>query len=114
MNCEFCQHELFFSHLENHKEVEVYDCKGCPVLVSFSFFVEGKTRIKTSFFIDRGEKLYIWSNNYLNNVSYISEVTVKEAKGPQDSGPFHIKFPKIMNIDPDNVKEKLAFFLVFS
>lgn len=113
MTCEFCHHALSFSHFENNKEVEVYDCTNCPILVSFSFFVEGGLRIKTVFCIDRNQGLYIWTNNYLNSQSYINEVRVKPGVSVQ-SVPFTIRFPRIMNITPNNVKEKLALCMVFS
>lgn len=109
MNCEFCQHQLNFSHHENNKEVEVYDCTNCPVLTSFSFFAKDGMRMKTAFMIDRSEKLYVWTNNYINNTSSLNEVNIK-----RQSEPLIIKFPKIMNIDPNNVQEKMAIYLVFS
>lgn len=113
MNCEFCHHVLAFSHFENLKEVEIYDCKNCPILVSFAFFVADGLRIKTIFCIDRNQRLYIWTNNYLTNQSYINEVYYKTRLDLQ-SEPFTIRFPRIMSLTPDNVKDKLALCMVFS
>ena len=108
-DCEFCGKELRLSHHENGKEVEVYDCTHCPVLTSFYYM--GEHRIKTSFFLDKNEHVYIWTNNYTKGISYITDVGVSLAKDGRD--PLLLKFPKIMNINPKNIHEKFSFYMVF-
>lgn len=111
MKCQFCQKELKFSHKENKDEIEVYDCWNCPVLTTFHFFHKDGMPVKTTFMLDKNEKCYLWINNYLKNISYIIDVNASIAKPSRDS--LVIKFPKIMNITPQNVYEKFAFYMVF-
>lgn len=110
-DCEFCGKELHLSHMENGKEVEVYDCTHCPNMVSFHFLAKDGPRIKTVYMLDRNEHVYIWTNNYVKGISYITDVGVTIAKDGRD--PCLIKFPKIMNINPENVNEKFSFYMVF-
>ena len=111
MNCEFCQKPLRFSHHENNKEVGVYDCTNCPLLVSFYYLHADGKSIKTTFTIDRNEKCYLWTNNYIQNISYIHDAGTEASREGKDS--LILKFPKIMNINPDNIYEKFAFYMVF-
>lgn len=111
MNCEFCLKPLRFSHHENNKEVEVYDCNNCPVQISFYFFHKDGSQFKTVFMIDKNERSYTWTNSYTKSVSYITDVSPTVARDGKD--PVLIKFPKIMNINPTNVHEKFAFYMVF-
>jgi CRISPR/Cas system-associated protein Cas10 (large subunit of type III CRISPR-Cas system) len=111
-DCEFCGRELHLSHYENNKEIAVYDCTHCPVLTSFYFLDKEGERIKTSFMLDRNEKVYIWTQNYIKGVSYITDVGVT-LSAVRDKSPLLIKFPKIMNINPKNVHEKFSFYMVF-
>lgn len=108
MNCEFCQKPLRFSHHENNKEVGVYDCTNCPLLVSFYYLHADGKSVKTTFMLDRNQKSYLWTNNYLNNNSHITDLSSNDGRDP-----IILKFPKIMNINPDNVYEKFAFYMVF-
>jgi hypothetical protein len=110
MNCEFCQKPLKFSHHENNKEVEVYDCNHCPVLTSFYVLHKDGSPFKTTFLLDKNEKTYMWTNHYIKETSYITYVGV--AADNINREPL-LKFPKIMNITPANVKEKFAFYMVF-
>lgn len=110
MNCEFCQKPLKFSHHENNNEVEVYDCHNCKVLTSFYFFHKDGSQFKTVFMIDKNEKSYTWTNNYVKGISYIVDVGTSINK---DRDPVLIRFPKIMNISPTNIYEKFAFYMVF-
>jgi hypothetical protein len=110
--CEFCHNPLQFSHQENTKEIEVYDCRHCPVLTSFYYFEKDGTRIKTSYMLDRNEKVYIWTNNYITNSSYITDVGVSLSV-QSDRNPLVVRFPKIMNINPTNVHEKFSFYMTF-
>ena len=110
MNCEFCQKPLKFSHKENNDEVEVYDCHNCKVLTSFYFFHKDGSQFKTTFLIDKNERTYMWTNNYLKGTSHISEMRVTSAPGFDST---ILKFPKIMNVNPTNVHEKFAFYMVF-
>jgi hypothetical protein len=109
MKCQFCNHPLKFSHNENNKEVEVYDCLNCPVLTSFYLLHKEGTPIKTTFMLDRNERFYMWTNHYLNNNSYIS---VLDGATAVRTNPI-LKFPKVMNLTPQNVYEKFAFYMVF-
>jgi hypothetical protein len=111
MNCEFCKKPLRFSHHENNKEVEVYDCYHCPVQISFSFFHKDGSSFKSTFFINKNERLYSWTNNFLTGLSYITDVG--GTFGPSTKDPVLIRFPKIMNINPDNIHEKFSFYMVF-
>ena len=113
MKCEFCNNDLKFSHLENEKTVEAYDCPNCPVLTSFYFKADAsKEKLKVSFMLDRNEKAYIWTNNYVKGISYITDVGVSlSPTGLKD--PLILKFPKIMKINPTNIHEKFSFYMVF-
>lgn len=112
MNCEFCYQELFFSHYENGFHAnKVYDCSNCPVLTSFCFTQENFIKTKTIFVIDRKKHLYTWTNNYLNNTSYIFDIEASLASFEKD--PCIIRFPKIMNINPNNVYEKFIFYMTW-
>ena len=115
LNCEFCNSPLTFSNKESDQAVEVYDCKNCKVLTCFYFdappFSNDRTRIKIGFFVDIGSKLYYWINNYVDNSSTLFEVSFDAIKKGKDG--LLIKFPKIMNINPDNVQERIAFYLPF-
>lgn|SRR5574337_200624 len=110
MNCEFCNNPLTYSHKENRGEIEVYDCRHCPTLVSFYYFQKEGTRLKTVFMIDRKEKLYIWTNNYIKNCSYITDLSPKEGLSPN---PKILEIPKILPINPSNVLEKFKFYMMF-
>lgn len=112
MNCEFCNKPLNLSHKENGDEIEVYDCVHCPVLTSFFFLHKDSERIKTSFMIDKNGRTYIWTNNYINNNSYITDVSLSLSP-VTNKDPCLVKFPKIMNINPKNVHEKFKFYMVF-
>lgn len=105
-NCEFCKNILKFSHTENVKEVDVYDCVKCQVLVSFYFYKTGE-RTKTCYMFHRNGKPYMWTNNYLNRTSYITNLQ------PDDKDPMILKFPKIMPLTPSNLLEKFSFYMVF-
>lgn len=111
MNCEFCNKQLRLSRLENEKEVEVYECIHCPVLTSFHCLHKDGSPIKTTFLLDRNEKCYLWTNNYIQNISYIHDAGTAAAREGRD--PLILKFPKIMNINPTNIYEKFAFYMVF-
>ena len=112
MECEFCNREMHLSHLENEKTVEVYDCTHCPILTSFYFKADSGEKLKVSFMLDRNEKTYIWTNNYVKGISYITDVGVS-LSAVKDKDPLVLKFPKIMNINPTNVREKFSFYMVF-
>jgi hypothetical protein len=112
MKCQFCNNNLRFSHHENDNTIVAYDCNKCPVLTSFYYVQKENKLAKICFMLDRVGSLYIWTNNYLKNCSYITDVGISFAGGGHKD-PLVIKFPKIMNINPDNVYEKLGFYLVF-
>jgi hypothetical protein len=109
MKCEYCQNELHFSHYENTKEVSVYDCIHCPVMTSF-YILEDNQKIKISFMFFLQEEAYIWTNNYLTENSYIMSL---RRPSQIHQSPILIKFPKIMNINPENVREKFIFYIPF-
>lgn len=110
MNCEFCGRETFLSHYENSKETAVYDCKHCPVLTSFYVREADSFICKIAFLLNRGAKAYIWTNNFVKNTSYISDIS-------PDSGsikdPLLFKAPKTINLTPQNVREKLSMYMTF-
>ena len=110
MKCEFCNQSLTFSHHENIKEIEVYDCLHCPVLTSFYYFEDG-SRVKTTFILDKNEKSYMWTNHYGKQISYITDLGVDTAKAGRDTTL--LRFPKIMNVTPLTVYEKFKFYMVF-
>jgi hypothetical protein len=60
--------------------------------------------------IDKNEKNYTWTNNYIRGLSYIVDASVPINN---DRDPVLIRFPKIMSITPANVHEKFAFYMVF-
>lgn len=111
MNCDYCQKPLKFSHHENNKEVGVYDCNSCPIQVVFYYSHLDGTKIKTTFMINKNEKLYMWTNHHVKQVSYITDVS--QPYGKIGTDPVIIKFPKIMNIIPSNAREKFSFYMVF-
>lgn len=112
MNCEFCGRDLHLSHYEKNKEIAVYDCTYCPVLTSFYFLEETGARLKTTFMIDRKGRLYMWTNNYTSDNSYITDVNASLSSS-FEKDPQLIKFPKIMNITPENVTQKFSFYMTF-
>ena len=107
MNCQFCQNPLKFSHYENSKEVEAYECNRCPVMIFFYVFHKDGSPFKTTFMLDKNEKTYMWTNHYIKENSYITFVGDRNSLEPL------IKFPKIMNLTPTNVREKFNFYMVF-
>lgn len=111
-DCEFCNKPLHLSHYENSNEVAVYDCVHCPVLTSFYFLHKEGERIKTCFMLDKNGRTYVWTNNYVNENSHITDVSVT-LSAVHDKDPLLIKFPKIMNINPKNIHEKFSFYMTF-
>lgn len=117
MNCEFCDRNLHLSHYENNKETAVYDCLNCPVLVSYHFFLGDQkagepVRTKTDYMIDRHGRSYIWTNNYIKNNSYIVDLSVSLGIR-ENTTPLLVTFPKIMNVNPNNIHEKFSFWVTF-
>lgn len=115
MNCEFCDRELHLSHYEGvGNSVAAYDCTNCPVLVSFYFIKPDFNRTKTVFWLDKHEKIYMWTNDYTTSTSRITAIDIDHIKkGSLGGDPCLIKFPKIMNINPDNIMERFGFYMVF-
>lgn len=113
MKCQYCQKEMKFSHHENKKEIEVYDCWNCPVLTTFYYLGKNPAPIKITFMLDKNEKCYLWTNHYVKNVSYINNLSMCLTKATGFNDDLVIKFPKVMNITPQNVYEKFAFYMVF-
>lgn len=112
MNCQFCQQELRLSHHENEELIAVYDCVNCPVLTSFYYRKDDNNLTKITYMIDRHDKLYLWTNNYVANDSYIIDLTAGQTTTIRRD-PILIKFAKIMNINPTNVQEKFSFFMTY-
>jgi hypothetical protein len=110
MKCEYCQHDLKFSHHEKSKEIQVYDCTNCPVLVS-KYYRKDQFLVKTTFMLDRNRQVYLWTNDYVNNVSYIVDGNVTLFQ--KGTNPMLLKFPKLMNLTPANVHEKFSYYVVF-
>lgn len=113
MNCEYCGRDLHLSHYENNKEMSVYDCTNCPVLVSFYFFENTGVLAKTVFMVDRHGRSYMWSNNYIKQNSYITDLSVTMSANMKGKDPTVVTFPKVMNINPKNVHEKFSFYMTF-
>lgn len=111
MNCEYCHKPLHFSRHENNKEVEVYECNHCPVLVSFHYLHITGSPVKTTFMIDKNEKCYLWTNNYIQNISYIHDAGTAASREGRDA--LILNFHKLMNVTPSNIHEKFAFYMVF-
>jgi hypothetical protein len=111
MICIYCKNKCRLSHKENKDEIEVYDCVRCPVLTSFHIGVPGGSLVKTVFMLDRNEKVYMWTNHHAKQISYITDVGVTLSKDGRD--PLVVKFPKVMNINPDNVHEKFKMYMLF-
>lgn len=112
MNCEFCGREAHLSHYENAKEVAVYDCTHCPVLTSFYVQEDSGAVNKISFMMERQNKTYIWTNNFVKKTSIITDVDISLSSST-DKSPLILRFPKVMNINPQNVQEKLSLYLTF-
>ena len=110
MKCEYCKYPIKFSHHENNKEVEVYECLNCPMLIMYSFFHKEGNLIKTTFMLDRNGRTYLWTNDRLKGHSYISEL--KPISTPDN--PLQLKLPKLVDVTPDNVYQKLSFYMVFA
>ena len=111
MNCQFCQNRLSISHYEGDGKTAVYQCLECPVLVWFHYIENDLTKVVYS--IDKNGRNYIWTNNYLRDRSYITDVTPNHESHPLEKDPLLIRFPKLMNVTPANVRERFSFFMVF-
>lgn len=108
MRCQYCKYPLKFSHHENDKEVEVYDCLNCPMLIFSSFLDKGAEPIKTTFMVERNGKTYLWTNDKIKGYSYISELALT----PGQNGLL-LKLPKLVEVTPETVAQKLSFYMVF-
>jgi hypothetical protein len=111
MKCQYCKHPLKLSHYENNKEVSIWDCLSCPIMISFSYL--GEKLIKTSFFFERNEKRYIWSNDHVKEYSYITVLEPLQ-KNMLNYNPNILKLPKIINVTPENLYEKFSFYMTFA
>jgi hypothetical protein len=117
MNCEFCGNKCWFSRKENvdkdnkKKYISVYDCMKCPVHTSFYINNEDGSKVKTVFMLDRNEKVYMWTDHFVKNFSYVTDIGISLARDGRD--PLIIKFPKLMNVKPTNVLDKFKFYMVF-
>ena len=86
--------------------------------MSFSFFhYEASKELdyfltKIVFMLDKKSKFYMWTNNYAKQTSYITDLSAI-FNSSKSSNSMLVEFPKIMNINPQNVAEKLAFYLVW-
>lgn len=111
MKCQYCKNSLKFSHTENNKEVEVYECFSCPMLIMFSFLNKGDDPVKTTFLLNRNKKTYLWTNDKIKGISFISDIRVRVS--PQDN-PILVKLPKLVDVTPETVYKKLSFYMVFA
>jgi len=110
MKCQFCHYPLKFSHTENNKEVEVYDCLNCPMLIFYSFRNKSTEPFKITFMLNRNGKTYLWTNDKTKGYSYVTDVAVRTS--PTDN-PLVLKLPKIVEVTPETVYQKLSFYMVF-
>lgn len=111
MKCQFCRHPLTFSHHENNKEVEVYECRNCPMLIMQHFFHKDGTAVKTVFMLEKNNHAYLWTNDRLKGYSSITEISFTSAPG---HNPTILKLPKLVEVTPDNVYQKFSFYMVFA
>lgn len=111
VKCDYRGGRTKFSHKEDAQLTEIHECSNCKHLPWFYFYKESGTKAKVSFIIDIGSKSYMWINNYISNSSTIYDISIDGSKS--GIGGMLIEFPKVMNINPDNVKERLAFYLPF-
>lgn len=113
MNCPFCDKRTSFSHLENveSKEIRVNECLNCQVPILFHIDLEDGTLMKTVFIIDKNQRVYLWTNDHVNNCSYIAHAKIDETN-IHDS--YIARFPNILNIHPDKILSKFSLYIVFS
>ena len=112
MKCEFCQGELSHSHHENNKQTQVYECLECPLLIQFHYDLSTMERIKTCYLIDRSNRLYLWTNNYLEKSSHIVDLGVTLYDLKYNSATI-VSFPQIVKLSPLTISQKLASYLLF-
>lgn len=109
MKCQYCKLPMRFSHHENNKEIAVWDCLNCPMMV-FSAFL-GDHRVKTSFFLEKNGKRYIWTNDYVKESTYVSSMEpIKDI----NHTPIILRLPKLIDVTPENVYEKFSFYMLFA
>lgn len=111
MNCQFCNQPLLFSHYENDKEVSIYDCRNCPMLIMFHYLLSEDKLIKIAFFLNRKKRTYVWVNNFIKNSSYVNEILV--APSSITNNPV-LQLPKLVDVSPENVYQKFSFYMVFA
>jgi uncharacterized protein (DUF1015 family) len=107
--CDFCKDELTFSHTENNKLLTVFQCNHCPILI-FYYFTQELNKARTAFLLDKKEHQYFWTNNYINNCSYIIEISESSS---YDGNGHLVDFPKVMEINPINIFEKFSLWMTF-
>lgn len=110
MKCKFCHYPLKLSHTEDNQKVNVYECLSCPMLIFHSFKDKETEPFKTSFMLSRNGKSYLWTNNLDKGYSYISTIGVRLT---HNEDPVIIKLPKIVEVTPETVYQKLSFYMVF-
>lgn len=108
--CPHCKSTLQFWMHENENTRTVYQCIKCPVQVILHYAEEELS--KTIYVIDKQGHLYTWTDNHTNQTSYITDITT-EMERPKDRDPILIRFPKFMDVNPANVREKFKFYMVF-
>lgn len=111
MKCQFCNQELVYSHHENNKEVSIYDCRNCPMLIMFHYLLNETAPVKIAFFLQKNGRTYVWVNNFINNFSYVTEIVV--APSVITSNPI-LQLPKLVDVTPENVYQKFSFYMVFA
>ncbi len=111
MNCQFCRKPMKFSHHENEKEISVYDCLECPMLIMSSYVNNDSDPVKITFMFENKGKSYMWTNDRIKGYSYLQELKIAD-------NPLHdimlLKLPKLVDVTPENVIKKFSFYMVFA
>lgn len=110
MKCPYCHNHMKFCHHENNKEVSVYDCIECPMLVTCYYLHEEVDPFRISFMMDRNGRVYMWTNDRLKGYSYIEELKIE----PAIRDLTVVKLPKLVEVTPETVRQKLSFYMVFA
>jgi len=103
MNCLYCNKSLSLSHKEDKDLIFVFNCLNCPILVYYYF--SNKKLIKMSFMIYYQTNIYCWTNNFVKQTSYIYSSNSLDPK--------LLSLPQLVELNPNNIKDKLTFYLTF-
>jgi hypothetical protein len=57
--------------------------------------------------VERNGRTYLWTNDKIKGYSYISELTLNPGNH------LLLKLPKLVEVTPETVAQKLSFYMVF-